>query len=430
VIGRARDTLWEAGWVGIGSLGLVLITAATTKVFTSQLGPTEYGRFVVYLTGALALGQIAFAPLAATVARFSLSYKRSSRLQEFLGTIWNVLASIGVGTLLFGAVVALAAAAFAGLASALLLIAVVAVSWFQNASALFIAFNSATRERRRAAAQQLLAGVARFAIGGLAIIAAGPYAWSVAAGYAIAGAVVFLLQARWLDPSGSVLGSGAGAPDVFDQLKGYGRPFLGWGVTAVAVAYSDVWSVRLFGGDTAAGVYAVAALLASVMAIIQGTLVQYLFPVAFEQAGLARDPVALATAFRTSRRGALLMASITLIAVIAASLGGESFVLALSSPEFQSAGAYLPILVLGVGLLVTGEVLALTSLAATQLRGLFLVKIYLAVVSVVANLIGAATLGAPGVALASVVIGSTYLMLVVLVSVRLTRVARSHVPRL
>jgi len=288
-----------------------------------------------------------------------------------------------------------------------------------------VAFYSAIRERRTAASQQLLAGVARFGLGGIVVLAAGPFALSVAGGYALGAALVFLLQLRWLDRSGGLLRSGTGAQDVLDHLRVYGRPFLGWGVTAVAVAYSDVWSVRLFGGDTAAGVYAVAALLASVMAVIQAMLVQYLFPVAFEQAGLASDPTALAGAFRTSRRGALLMATITLVAVVGAVVGGESLVVALSSSEFRSAATYLPFLVLGVGFLVTGEVLALTSLSATQLRGLFLVKIYLAVVSVIANLIGAAALRAQGVALASVVIGFSYLMLVLIISIRLTRTGRS-----
>ncbi len=407
---------------------MILITVATTKIFTTQLGPAEYGHFIVYMTGALALGQIAFTPVAATVARFSLAYKQSARLHEFLSTIRIVLLRIGVGGVALSAVLAGAVAAVAGLASALLLLTVVAVSWFQNASALFIAFYSATRERRRAATQQLLAGVARFGMGGIAVLVVGPSALSVAAGYALGAALVFLLQARWLDPSGSLLRSTAGAQDVFDHLKGYGRPFLGWGVTAVAVAYSDVWSVRLFGGDMAAGVYAVAALLASVMAVIQAMLVQYLFPVAFEQAGLKNDPGALASAFRTSRRGALVMASATLLAVVGAAAGGDSLVVALSSPAFRSASAYLPVLVLGVGMLVTGEVLALTSLSATRLQGLFLAKIYLAVVSVVANLVGAASFGAPGVALASVGVGSTYLMLVLIISVRLAREARSHSP--
>ena len=119
------------------------------------------------------------------------------------------------------------------------------------------------------------------------------------------------------------------------------------------------------------------------------------------------------------------MATITLVAVVGAVVGGESLVVALSSSEFRSAATYLPFLVLGVGFLVTGEVLALTSLSATQLRGLFLVKIYLAVVSVIANLIGAAALRAQGVALASVVIGFSYLMLVLIISIRLTRTGRS-----
>jgi O-antigen/teichoic acid export membrane protein len=260
----------------------------------------------------------------------------------------------------------------------------------------------------------------------MAVLAAGPFAWSVAVGYALGAAFVFIIQARWLDPSGSLRRFSPGAQDVFDQLKRYGRPFIGFGVTAVAVAYSDVWSVRLFGGDVAAGVYAVAALLASVMAVIEAMLVQYLFPVAFEQAGFANDPGALSKAFRTSRRGALLMASVTLLAVVGAAVGGDSLVVALSSSDFRSAGSYLPVLVLGIGLLQTGEVLALTALSATQLGGLSVVKIHLAVVSVGANLIGAATLRAPGVALASVVTGLTYFMLVVAISVRLTRVARSR----
>jgi O-antigen/teichoic acid export membrane protein len=418
VIQRARDSFAEAAWVVTGSLGLVVITAATTKIFTTALGPAEYGRFIVYMTSALAVGQIVFAPVAATVARFSLSYERDGRLPEFVSTLKEVVLKIGAGMILLSAVAAAALAVAVGPASALLVVAVFAVGWFQGGSALFVAFHSAIRARRTAAAQQLLAGAARFGTAGLAVLVAGSFAWSIAVGYAVGAAVVFVLQARWLDPAGRLM-SVTRSPDVIDHLKHYGRPFLGWGVTAVAVAYSDVWSVRLFGGDTAAGVYAVASLLASAMAVVQAMLVQYLFPVAFEQAGLGNNRKQLREAFQTSRRGALAMAALTLITALGAAVFGESIVLAISSPEFGKAAEYLPVLILGVGLLQTAEVLALAALSATRLRGLLFVKIFLAVVCVIANLVGAAILGAPGVAFAMVLTGSAYLTLVLALSVRL-----------
>ena len=430
---NALRLIRELGWVAAGQAAALLVGVVLTKVLTSSLGPEEYGRFALALTVPTLLNQTLFGPLTVAVMRFFSTYAERGLLETMLAVVARALRRAIVVLALASVAVALAVGLLSEDVSwALLVIAAFAFGVVYSLFSLYNTMQVAQRKRIDAAAHQALDPASRLLGATAAIVTLGPSAVSAMLGLIVGAMGVAMSQARSFRRSLRIARPEprASAPtDVARELWDYGRYYLYFGWSTWALLASDRWALKTFGNDAGVGTYAAAFQLASLPATVAaGAFAQFVIPIVFQRAGDASDAARRRRALTTITLSTLVMAVFIGVSAVVALLAGEPIVVLFTSDAFRQGGAYLPLLVIGLGLMKIGHLLALVPTSFNQMRAYTAIKIGHSLGAVLANAVAAWGFGVVGVCVAQLLIGIAFVILMLWNNVRILRTESQQTP--
>lgn len=417
----------EMSWVLGGQAATLVAFVLSTKVLASYLGQVEYGRLALGMTVPIFLNQFLFGPLTVAAMRFYAPYEEKGLVRTMVIGIFRFLWPAAAAMLALGLLISLGISVRAGVSWGWLIISMVLFGLFQGAQGVFNALQVAARRRASAAVHQALDPVMRLLLGTAAVLLVARRSEVVAAALAIGMAFVFLSQYYWfrrnLPP---------GHPPQLAQLRAiqkalwdYGKHFVIWGPFTWGQLASDRWSLKLFHGDSAVGLYAVAYQLASIPSVIvAGAFAQFLSPIVFQRAGDGSNSDRMALSLRLIRIGILTMATwITAAVAVSIFLGGPIMEL-FASESYRPGAVYVPLIILGAGLMQMGHLLALVPLTFNKMLSYRRIKVLHGLAAILLNLLGARLFGIVGVCVSLVIAGVAYVAIVAINNGRI--VALSH----
>jgi len=419
------DLAKEMVWVVSGQLMVLCASVLCTKVFASQLGQEQYGRLALGLTLPVLINQFFFGPITTTVVRYYSAYQEAGLLRSLLSVVYRFVGGLTGIFFSVGAVVCLGIARVQGFAWGWIFFSALVYGLLQNAQSLLNGMQVAARRRANAAIHQALDPCSRLLLGGLAILCLGKSAEAAVTGYAVGMTLVLLSQRYWFNRT--LPAEEAVRPDQFQSIRAtlwnFAKYIILFGCFTWGPLVSDRWGLKIFLGDASVGLYAVVVQLASVPSVVlAGSLHQLVNPIVFQRAGDASDSVRVVAAMRVIRLGVLgMMAWIGFCAMVAAWLGAPILEIC-SSPAYRSGAPYLPLVVVGLGLMQVGHMLGLIPMIMNDLRLLTVCKIVHSLVAVIINIAGAWLYGVMGIALACIITGVLYVGMMVWNNAGLVRV--------
>ncbi|MBU6401556.1 MAG: oligosaccharide flippase family protein [Verrucomicrobia bacterium] len=410
----------EAVLVSLGQAAAVMGGLVGVRLLTSVLPPAQYGELALGLTLATLTQQLVMGPVSSACLRFFAPAAEAGQLRAFL---------LGSRRLMIGATVAVCLAGLAGVVTLWvtehrrwipMVLVALAFSMLCGYNSVLDGIQNAARHRTVVAWHQGFGQWLRFLLALEVIGLLGSFSTAAMAGYALASAVVFASEIVFFRQR--ILATVTGAWHIERKQVGmwtrhlsiYAWPFAAWGVFTWAQMASDRWALQAFGGSREVGLYATLYQLGYYpMVLLSGFMVQLLSPVLFSRAGAGTDPGRMAHTYRMS--WAMFIGSVAMAlfgTVVAAAVHKQIFFL-FAAKVYRQVSGLLPVLVLAGGLFAAGQVGVLSLLSGTETRILLAPKIGAGLCGVTANLVGARCWGLKGVAISCVVTSLFYLVWVV-----------------
>ncbi len=411
-------------WVLAGQVAALAAFILTTKVLATSLGHQEYGRFALGMTVPVLLNQFLFGPFTVAVTRYSAPYQERGLIHTMVAVIGQFAGIMTSSLFLAGVVISVAIGRLEGSTWGWLFLAALLFGLLQSLQGLFNSIQVATRRRMSAALHQALDPISRLVFGAAAVLLVSRSAEVATSGLAVGIAFVLLSQYYWLRkslPPKEVVQA-----DQFVAIRRtlweYSRNFVFMGFFAWGQLASDRWSLKVFHGDSTVGIYSVVFQLASIPGVfLAGALAQFINPIVFQHAGDARNEERMASSIRIIRTGVVAMVALIGGSMLVSLWIGRSILVLFTSDAYLSGASYIPLVILGLGLMQIGHMLALVPLTYYSMRAYSVIKILHSIMAVGLNILGAWLYGIMGVSLSLVVSGILYVTIVALNNAHILR---------
>ncbi len=395
----------ELSWVLAGQVGALAMGLAGVKIFSTFLGPAEYGRLALAGTIILLITTNFFGALGQGLTRFWSVFRARPALRRFYRTadgygLYSTLASIALTALIAVPVMMRDGSRWWWLVLASLA-GGIASGWLSLRNAVFCA----ARMRRTSAVAQAGEAAARLAVGVLFLALFGRTAWAVTAAYAV-GSLAVLLLVDALSYRSMVSGA-EGEPaedgralrgqDARDMLN-FSLPFVAWGIFNWMHLSCDRWSLQAYLGPQTVGEFAVVSQLAVFpLAFGSGILANLVTPVAFSRAGDLADVRGIRGAFRALHAMTCAYLAGAALMVVLYALAGDRLILAVSSRRFLRFAPLLPWLTGGWALFYLGQVLTSYGMIRQASHRYIMPKVISALAAVGGTFLLVPRMGATGV---------------------------------
>lgn len=378
----------ELSWLAAGQFVAVAGSIGLVQVSTHYLSPAIYGEVTLALSAATLVQLVGFGPIAQGALRYFSAAREAGESRAYIVTILGVTAKFCLGLAALGAGVMLAVGVWFEQLSPQLVLVTLLYSIMSGISSIVDAVQTAAR-RRAVVAIHLAAGQwLRIGLTLLAVTIIGANATIVLYAFVVASALVLLSQlillVRAVEADREPLL--ARTTRWHDRIMAYCWPFAFWGVFAWLQVAADRWSLQTFMDTSAVGQYAVLYQVGYGPIVMLSTLAgQFLSPLLFEKSGMSDDARRIAGTQAVSERliwGAL---ALTFIATISAYVVHSVFFRIMVGEAFRAVSYLLPLAVLAGGLFGTGQMAALSLMAAAQPARLIAPKVVSGIVAVASN---------------------------------------------
>lgn len=406
----------EMAWVVLGQMVAAAGGFVGVRVLTEVLTPERYGELALGITLGT-LGQLtAWSPISAAVLRYFSAAQETAQVRAYLDAVRRLLgratvAVVAVGLMVVGALTALGAGRWTGLALAALLFTL--LSGYESA---LDSMQLAGRQRRVVAWHQGLGTWLRFLLAVALISLSGPSSTVAMVGFS-AGVLLVLasqmfffrrrvlsLEARPSSPAN--VGDSA---VLARRMTQYAWPVAAWGVFSWTQAVSDRWILQAFTTTAVVGVYSVLAQVGFYpMTLFSAVTLQFVSPVLFERAGDGSEPERLDDASRLVVVVVALTLGVTVMATIASWVLHPVIFAVVVGADYRAVSHLLPWMVCAGGLFAAGQAASQVMLLAGTTKQLIAPKGVIALVTLVAYALGAHLRGIEGVVYANLMFGALY----------------------
>lgn len=306
----------ELGWILLGHAAAFIGGIAGVKILTVTLGPGGYGSFALGLSIAGLLTSFVHNPVSNAVARYLAVYRERGQTKLYLETMLTLQGRLALFSfVVLGLALLLGTVALGG-SWGILLAAGIAYGAANGAGVIFLAWQNAARDRRRATLAQIADVWLRISIAIMLIRAVNDSRLAVV-GYAVGSLLVALWQWYKARCSSAIISEALAGPECRKQshreFLRFSLPFCGYAVFTVVSLYGDRWILQEFSGLAAVGIYAALyQLAASPVNILFAIVNQLMIPLVYERAGGSAANL-LAPAARRMIRGTVLVVTILLM---------------------------------------------------------------------------------------------------------------------
>ena len=344
------------------------------KVLTNALGTEKYGLLSLGLTIAGLLNLFVYGPVSQWVLRFFSIHRERGETGAFFLAIRRIYL---IATLAVSAAAGLALAALSTLVATewlLLIAAAVVFAVAAGANSMFIALQSAIRDRKVVALHQGADAWLRPVLALLALYFFGDTSHVVLLGFCAGTLLVTASQALQASRSLAVLRDREHSrltpkqwQSVRKEFAAYVLPFGLMALFGAISLYADRWILQGLFGEHEVGIYAVMYQMANApIAVLVGIVSQLMVPVIYDRAGTMTTAAQAARSkqavFETVGITSLIMAGLTVVAYSF----GQPLIAIFSTPEFAAHHATLWVLVLGVALFNVAQLLTLRGFSSRQ----------------------------------------------------------------
>jgi O-antigen/teichoic acid export membrane protein len=428
---QLRRVRGELLWVLTGHAAAFLGGLFGIKLLTQQLGPSEYGHLALGLTIAGFLTTFLHNPLSNAAARFYAPYRNDGKGMVYFGVLYRLHARLLMVLVPLVTVGSVWVFYFMGGTWGGLVFFGLIFGMISGVGVSFLAWQNAARDRKNATLAQI--GDVWLRIG-CAILAVNLFGSGMAAleGYCVGALLVLLWQFKKFCDQKHLLSRLEMVPQK-EQLYqaqhdfvAFVLPFAGYALFTVITLYADRWVLQLTAGAAYVGIYAALfQIAASPVNLLFAIINQLMVPIIYERAGTMTTEAQRFEARRLIVRTILFAVICSGVGTFLTALLAHPVALLLTTAEFARYSDLLWMLVLGLSLWQTGQLMALKGICANH-PGIYLwPKGLHAVVLLGAGIYLVKNYSVTGMAAALVVASLVYLVAVGMVNFRLERLLRS-----
>ncbi len=368
---RARR---EFLWVAIGQVTALAGAFVGIKVLTNALGAEEYGRLSLGLTLAGIVNLFVYGPLSQWVLRFFSIHRERHELGPYFLAIRKVyaLATAGVGAITLLAAMILWR--FIGSEWIILLICASLFAVVAGANNVFVALQSAVRDRKVVALHQGADAWLRPMLAVALLYVFSNSGYVALLGFFLGTFLITLSQQASAKQSEAIadhLRHREVSQDSWERMRGefleYVSPFAFFAFFGAISLYADRWILQGVFGAKEVGIYTAMYQIANApMMLLVGVVSQLVTPVIFDRAGTMTTGVqalrSKEVVHQTVGSTAIVMACL----ILAAYWFGEPLIAFLTAPGFTEHHTTLWVLVLALSLFNIAQLLSLRGFSSRQ----------------------------------------------------------------
>lgn len=363
----------ELLWVTFGQVIAMAGSFVGIKLLTNTLGPEIYGQLALGLSIAGLLSLFVYGPISQWVLRFFSIYLERNELAPYLAVTRKIYVRATLG------VIGLAVLALPFLASVIskqwVLLALFAVLFaiVAGANTLYVALQSAARERKVVALHQGADAWLKPLFAAFAVTQFSRSGHVALLGFFIGTLVVSVSQAllarrsAWMARSGKRRSLHVQREPVWLEFRAYAAPFVLYALFGTVSLYADRWILLGAFGEREVGIYTAMYQLASApILLLSSVMGQLMAPVIFDRAG------SMTTEAQVRSSGEVVSATVIAAGVVMAVLTGlayyfgEAVITAFTSPEFTQFHGVFWILVLALSLFNIAQLLSFRGFSSRQ----------------------------------------------------------------
>lgn len=411
----------ELLWVMFGQVLALVGSFVGIKLLTNALGPEIYGQLALGLSIAGLLSLFVYGPISQWVLRFFSIYLERNKLVPYLGAtrkiyVWATLGVIGLAGLF-----TLFAATVVTKQWVLLVFSAILFGIVVGANTIYVALQSAARERKIVALHQSADAWLKPIFAVLAVTLFSRSGHAALLGFFMGTLVVSISQSLFLRRS-TWMASPCGTWDplhvewgpIRAEFRAYVAPFVLFAVFGMASLYADRWILLGAFGEREVGIYAAMYQVASApILLLSGALGQLMAPVIFDRAGSMTTEAQARSSNEIVSASAIVAGAIMILFIAIAYYFGEVIITTFTSPEFAQFHDTFWILVLALSLFNIAQFLSFRGFSSRQTGLYVLPKGVQALLFIIFSLLLVRRYGISGVAIALAISSLAYLALVI-----------------
>jgi O-antigen/teichoic acid export membrane protein len=421
-----KNHFWELFWVAIGQVLIVSGGLITIKILTVYLSPSQYGEIALANTVVSLVGLLTFGPLANAIMRYWSICRENGQISELFSVSQSLILFISLGVSIIGLSVFIFAKFFKIRQWELLVIPVIVLSIFSGQNTIIKNFHLAARRR---IVYALAGGLQPWLYAVLAVlmmtvfgIRSSSALWgAVMAMFFVVGGQFFLLQMFHRNKK-EKRNSNTLIRSLKRDVVLFSMPFVSTGIVSWLQSASDRWILQWFSDSTTVGFYAVLFQIGYYpVSIINGMLVQYLYPIILDRVGDGKDWNRLVGGIRLLAWG---ITGFILISIISLAVGfvfhNEIFQIA-TAKQFWVVSNKLWLVMLWAALFGLGQILGLIPIILNRPQILVLPKIIAAIFMMILSAVFVRDYGLSGVIVAGIASSFILFSFIALISFRSLR---------